>query len=63
MDKWQDEIVAEIRAVRDAYAQRFNYDPQAICRDLRRLQEESGSTIVRPERVQEADRKRRSQAA
>ena len=55
MDRWQDEIVAEIRAVREAYAQRFNYDAQAICRDLRRLQEESGRTVVRPERIQEAE--------
>lgn len=62
MDKWQDEIVAEIRAVRDAYAQRFNYDPQAICRDLRRLQEESGRTVARPERAQEVHQKLRSQA-
>lgn len=57
MDKWQDEIIAEIRAVREAYAERFNYDARAICRDLRRLQEESGRTIVRPERAQEAESK------
>ncbi|HEV7667620.1 MAG TPA: hypothetical protein VGS22_03785 [Thermoanaerobaculia bacterium] len=54
MDKWQDEIVAEIRAVREAYAQRFNYDAQAICRDLRRLQEESGRKVVRPTQDQAA---------
>jgi hypothetical protein len=39
MDKWEDEIVAEVRAVRDAYAQRFAYDVRAICRDLKRSQE------------------------
>ncbi len=48
MDKWQDEIVAEIRGVRDAYARRFNYDAQAICQDLQRLQEQSGRKVVRP---------------
>jgi len=47
MDKWEDEIVAEVRAVRDAYAQRFDYDVQAICRDLRRRQDEGKREVVR----------------
>jgi len=33
-----DPIVDETRALRDAYAQRFNYDLKAISRDLRRQQ-------------------------
>jgi hypothetical protein len=47
MDRWEDEIVAEVRAVRDAYAKRFAYDVQAICRDLRRSQDEGNRKVVR----------------
>jgi hypothetical protein len=47
MDKWEDEIVAEVRKVRDAYAQRFAYDVRAICRDLKRSQDEGTRTVVR----------------
>jgi hypothetical protein len=47
MDKWEDEIVAEVRAVRDAYAQRFAYDVRAIGRDLKRSQDEGNRTVVR----------------
>ena len=31
--KW-DPIVEEVRKARDAYAKRFDYDLDAICRDL-----------------------------
>jgi hypothetical protein len=47
MDKWEDEIVAEVRAVRDAYAQRFGYDVRAICRDLKRSQDAGNRQVVR----------------
>lgn len=47
MDKWEDEIVAEVRAVRDAYAQRFAYDVRAICRDLKRSRDEGNRQVVR----------------
>jgi hypothetical protein len=47
MDKWEDEIVAEVRAVRDAYAQRFAYDVRAICRDLKRSQDEGDRAVIR----------------
>lgn len=47
MDKWKDEIVAEVRAVREAYAQRFGYDVRAICRDLKRSQDEGSRKIIR----------------
>lgn len=46
MEKWQDEIVAEIRAVREAYAKRFDYDVKAICEDLQRRQAEGGHKVV-----------------
>lgn len=32
---WQDPIVEEVRKARDAYAKRFNYDLDAIYRDLK----------------------------
>jgi hypothetical protein len=47
MDKWEDEIVAEVRAVRDAYARRFGYDVRAICRDLKRSQDEGDRNVIR----------------
>lgn len=47
MDKWEDEIVAEVRAVRDAYARRFDYDVRAICRDLKRSQDAGNRKVVR----------------
>ena len=48
MDKWEDEIVAEVRAVRDAYARRFAYDVRAICRDLKRSQDAGKRKVVLP---------------
>ena len=41
-----DPILAEIRAFREEYARRFNYDLRAIVKDLRTRQEESGRKIV-----------------
>ena len=35
----RDPIVEEVRRYRDAYAKRFNYDLQAIYRDLKEQQE------------------------
>jgi hypothetical protein len=32
---WKDEIVEEVRRTRDAYAARFNYDLDAIYKDLK----------------------------
>jgi len=47
MEKWEDKIVAEVRQVREQYAERFGFDIQAICRDLRKRQEEGGRRVVR----------------
>ena len=41
-----DPIVDEVRAARDEYAKRFNYDLDAICRDLREKQAQSGRKLV-----------------
>ena len=53
MEEWRDEIVEEIRAVREAYARRFNYDVRAICQDLQRSQAEGKRKIVRPSSTSE----------
>ena len=37
---WQDHIVAEVRAVRDAYARKFDYDLAAIFQDFIKKQQE-----------------------
>ncbi len=43
---WKDPVVEEVRAVRDAYAKRFNYDIDAICEDLRRQEKECGHELA-----------------
>ena len=44
---WTDPIVEEIRKIRDEHAARFNYDPVAIYKDLKRLEQESGRKTVK----------------
>lgn len=41
-----DPIVEEIRAGREAYAAQFNYDIEAICRDLREQERLSGREVI-----------------
>jgi hypothetical protein len=41
-----DEVLAEIRKIRDEQAQSFNYDLAAICADLRKQQATSGRQII-----------------
>ena len=53
----EDPIVTEVRQARDDYAKRFNYDLDAICRDLQQKQQQSGRKLVsfppkRPKAVQ-----------
>jgi len=43
---WKDEIVEEVRRIRDELAARFNYDLDAIVRDLQEKQRRSGRKIV-----------------
>ncbi len=43
---WVDPIVEEIRQFREEYAAKFNYDLEAICRDLKRQELESGREFV-----------------
>jgi hypothetical protein len=42
---WVDTIVEEVRAVREAHAARFDYDLEAIYRDLK-AQEQQGKRQV-----------------
>lgn len=41
-----DPIIAEVRAVRDEHAAKFDYDVKAIFEDLRARQEASGRKYV-----------------
>lgn len=41
-----DPIIAEVRAVRDAHAARFDYDVAAIFRDIRARQKSSARDYV-----------------
>ncbi|MBE9236439.1 hypothetical protein IQ227_10465 [Anabaena aphanizomenioides LEGE 00250] len=41
-----DEVLAEIRKIRDEEAKSFNYDLATICADLRKKQATSGRQII-----------------
>ena len=43
-----DEIQAEIRSHRDAYAARFGYDPAAIALDIRSREGSDGRPVLQP---------------
>jgi hypothetical protein len=54
---WNDKIVEEVRKVRDEYAAQFNYDLEAIFRDLKQQEEKSDREVItrppkRPELVE-----------
>ncbi len=42
----EDPIIKEVRKARDEYAKQFNYDLDAICRDLIKKQEQPGKKVV-----------------
>lgn len=42
-----DTIISEVRALRDAHADRFDYDVGAIFRDIRAIQRKSGLNHIR----------------
>jgi hypothetical protein len=54
---WEDPIVAEVRRARDEYAARFNYDLDAIYRDLKEKERNSGIPVVSfpPRRIAPVD--------
>ena len=43
---WQDPIVAEVRKVKERLAAKFNYDIDAMFRDLREQEKTSGQRYV-----------------
>ena len=47
MTRHTDPIMAEVQAIRQAYAARFDYDVDAIFRDIRARQKASGRDYVR----------------
>jgi hypothetical protein len=51
-----DNIVAEVRRAREAYAKQFNFDVQAMWRDLKARQHKSGRKVVSliPKRIEPA---------
>ena len=50
----KDPLVAEVRAIREAYARQFNYDLEAICRDLKEQEKSSGRKTISlpPKRIE-----------
>ena len=44
---WNDPIVAELHAIREAHARQFHYNVQAIFADLKQQEQHSGRTYVR----------------
>ena len=55
---WEDPIVEEVRKAREAHAAKFNYDLQAIYRDLKAQEKHSGRTFVAypPKRISRAEK-------
>ena len=43
---WQDPIVEEIHKTREEYARQFNFDIDAICKDIQAKQANSGREVV-----------------
>lgn len=48
-----DEIIAEVRAIREAYAARFNYDMDAIFQDAKEREKRTTRRVVtlEPKRI------------
>jgi hypothetical protein len=43
---WNDEIVDEVRRVREEYAVKFNYDLDAICKDIEEQEKQAQQKVV-----------------
>ena len=46
LNMWKDEIVEETRKVREEYAAKFNYDLEAIYKDLKEQEKKGKRKIV-----------------
>ena len=51
---WKDEIIEEVRRVRDEYAAKFNYDLNAIYEDIKKQEKQTERKVVSlpPKKVQ-----------
>ena len=54
---WKDEVVEEVRKARDEFAAKFNYDMDAIYREIKKQEAESDREFVSfpPKRVKATD--------
>jgi len=54
---WKDEIVEEVRKARDEFAAKFNYDMDAIYKEIKKQEAESTRKFVSfpPKRIKPAD--------
>jgi hypothetical protein len=43
---WKDEIVEEVRKVRDEYASKFNYNLDAIYEDIKKQEKQTKREVV-----------------
>jgi len=43
---WKDEKIEEVRRVREEYAAKFNYDFEAIYRDIKKQEKQSKRKVV-----------------
>ncbi len=52
----QDEVILEVRAIREAYACRFNFDVWELFRDAKKREGKSGRKVVslQPKRIDSA---------
>jgi len=50
---WQDEIITELRQIREAYAKEHGYDIKAMWADWRKKEAQSGRVVVKfpPKRI------------
>jgi len=55
-----DEIIKEVRAIREAYAERFGFDVQALFRDAKERQQRAGRKTValEPKRLEPAEKEK-----
>ncbi len=51
----QDEIIQEVRANREAYAERFGFNIRALCRDAKEREGADGRAVVslKPHRIEQ----------
>lgn len=54
-----DDVIREVRAIRDEYAARFDYNPRALYEDAKRREAEDDREIVRlePKRLDSSQKK------